>query len=70
MRALARLLRGIGRFWWKFIVGDDVSIALAVVIGLAGVAGVHAANAPAWWILPVVWAVVVSWSVLRAARRA
>ena len=30
-----RLLRGFGRFWYDFIVGDDWRIALGVVLVLA-----------------------------------
>ena len=30
-----RFLRGFGRFWWDFIVGDDWRIALGVTVVLA-----------------------------------
>lgn len=69
MAAIGRALRSFGRFWWDFIVGEDVSIAIAVVVGLGAVAGLHAAKVPAWWSLPLVWAVVVAWSVSRVTKR-
>ena len=30
-----RFLRGFGRFWWDFLVGDDWRIALGVTLVLA-----------------------------------
>jgi hypothetical protein len=30
-----RLIRGLGRFWYDFVVGDDWRIALGVVLVLA-----------------------------------
>jgi hypothetical protein len=30
-----RLVKGFGRFWWDFIVGDDWRIAAGVVVVLA-----------------------------------
>lgn len=34
MEALGRFVRGFGRFWYDFIVGDDYKIAVAVVVVL------------------------------------
>jgi len=31
-----RLVKGFGRFWWDFIVGDDWRIAAGVVVVLTG----------------------------------
>jgi hypothetical protein len=31
-----RFVRGFGRFWWDFVVGDDWRIAAGVVVVLAG----------------------------------
>ena len=35
MEHIARFLRGFGRFWYDFVVGDDPKIALGVVVVLA-----------------------------------
>ena len=46
MERIGRFVRGFGRFWYDFIVGDDPKIAIAVVVVLVlgavlvGVAGV------------------------------
>ncbi|HZO34049.1 MAG TPA: hypothetical protein VFB17_03125 [Gaiellaceae bacterium] len=54
-----KLVRGFGRFWWDFVVGDDWKIAAGVVIALAIGAGVAAGAATgARWIAPVVGACV------------
>jgi hypothetical protein len=52
-----------GRFWWDFIVGDDWIAAAGVVAGLA-----LTAILAAWWVLPIAVAIVLTASVLRAAR--
>ncbi len=38
------LVRGFGRFWWDFVVGDDPKIAVAVVTALAAGAVLTAAG--------------------------
>lgn len=67
--SIGRALSAFGRFWWDFVVGEDVTLAIAVVVGLGAVAALHAAGVAAWWALPVLWAVALSWSLRRAARR-
>ena len=52
-----------GRFWWDFVVGDDWVAAAGVIAGLALTAAVAA-----WWLLPIAVAIVLTMSVLRAAR--
>ncbi|HEX6148166.1 hypothetical protein [Nocardioides sp.] len=39
MQPIVRFLRGFGRFWYDFIVGDDpkIAIGVAVVLGVGGV---------------------------------
>jgi hypothetical protein len=52
-----------GRFWWDFIVGDDWVAAAGVIAGLALTAALAA-----WWVLPIAVAIVLTMSVVRAAR--
>jgi hypothetical protein len=48
-------LRGFGRFWWDFIVGDDWKIAAVVVLSLAVGGLVTAAAATgADWLAPAI----------------
>jgi hypothetical protein len=56
-------IAAFGRFWWDFVVGDDWVAAAGVVLGL-----VVTAVLGAWWVLPIAVAVVLTMSVLRAAR--
>ena len=48
-------LRGFGRFWWDFVVGDDWKIAVGVLLTLF-VGGALAASAAtgADWLAPVI----------------
>lgn len=65
-----KLLKNFFRFWYHFIVGDDYRIALAVVIGLGGIALlVHKAHLNPWWLLPLVIAVMLSLSLWLETRR-
>lgn len=57
------------RFWYDFIVGDDWTIAVGVVLALAVTAVLaHNGMKSAWWLLPVVVAVGLSASLFRATR--
>jgi hypothetical protein len=53
------------RFWYDFIIGDDWTIALGVVIGVAATAGAARLGFPAWTVLPVVVAAMLAWSIAR-----
>jgi hypothetical protein len=56
-------IASFGRFWWNFVVGDDWRVAAGVIAGLA-----LTALLAAWWVMPVVVAIVLTMSVLREAR--
>jgi hypothetical protein len=56
-------IAAFGRFWWDFVVGDDWIAAAGVIAGLALTAALAS-----WWVLPVAVAIVLTMSVLRAAR--
>ena len=59
-----------GRFWYDFIVGDDWTIALGVVVAVALTALAARAGLAAWAILPVTVTAGLTWSVARARTRA
>jgi hypothetical protein len=59
---------GFGRFWYRFIIGDDWTVAAAVAIGLAITAWLNAAHVPAWWVIPLFVIVILRVSVLRSKR--
>lgn len=61
-------LAQFGRFWYDFIVGDDWTIAVAVVALIAITAAVAHRGFVAWPILPAGVAVILTASVRRARR--
>ena len=61
-------LRAFGRFWWDFVVGDDWLVAATVAVGLGLTGVLTALGVDAWWLLPVVVALALAASVLRATR--
>jgi len=65
-RAPARL-RAFWAFWYDFVVGDDWLVAAGVVAGLAATYGLSQAGIAAWWLVPVVLAVLLPVSLSRAA---
>jgi hypothetical protein len=58
-----------GRFWYRFIVGDDWTVAAAVVFGLLLTALLNATAVAAWWLVPIVVVVMVAVSLRRASPR-
>ena len=69
MKRAASWLVSFGRFWYRFIIGDDWTVAAAVFLALAVTAVVHGVGVAAWWIAPSVVVVSVSVSLHRSRRR-
>jgi uncharacterized membrane protein len=65
-----RVLRAFLSFWYDFIVGDDATIAVGVVLALAATALLAWLRVPAWWLLPVAVVLLLAVSLRRAARGA
>jgi hypothetical protein len=63
-----RYVRSFLGFWWDFVVGDDWRIAAGVAAALGLTRLLTAEGANAWWLLPVVVALLLAASVWRAAR--
>jgi hypothetical protein len=61
-------LRAFGAFWYDFVIGDDWVIAVGIVIALLGTYLLSQAGVAAWWLLPVLVAVVLPVSLWRAVR--
>jgi len=62
-------VRGFGRFCYDFIVGDDWTVALAVVAGIALTALLAHHHVTAWWCMPSTVTVSLVWSLVRSTRR-
>ena len=59
-------LKAFAAFWYDFIVGDDLLLALAVIAGLAVTYALARGGLAAWWLLPVFALVALVWSLRRA----
>jgi hypothetical protein len=57
------------RFWYRFIIGDDWTVAAAVAVGLGATALLVRQHVNAWWLVPLIVVVIVRVSVQRSARR-
>jgi hypothetical protein len=64
-----RWLVGFGRFWYDFLVGDDWTIAVAVVAAVAATALLAHNGATAWWLMPLAVAAILGLSVGRVAKQ-
>lgn len=56
------------RFWYDFVVGDDWTVAVGVVVALGLAALLSRAGIAAWWLLPVATVLLLAGSVWRVAR--
>lgn len=56
------------RFWYDFVVGDDWTIAAAVVVALVAVGALSHAQVSSWWLLPVVVILFLTASLWRRLR--
>ncbi len=66
---MARGLRGLAAFSYDFVVGDDWLVAVGVLAGLAVTYALSRTSIPAWWLLPLLLAVLLPLSLWRAVRR-
>ena len=62
-----RLVGGFLFFWYDFIIGDDWRVAAGVVLGFLAI---HSAGVSAWWIMPVVVAAMLGYTLHEATRAA
>lgn len=61
-----KYLRGFGRFWWDFVIGDDWTVAALVAIAIGATAALAHSGVNAWWLMPVA-VLLVLWLSLRRA---
>ncbi len=63
-----KYITAFARFWYDFVIGDDWTIAAAVVVALIVTALLSSAHLAVWWLLPLVVIVFLGASLLRVSR--
>ena len=61
-------LKGFGKFWYGFIVGDDWTLAATVAVALVLTWLLHIAGVAAWWLPPLAAVAAVGMSLHRVSR--
>jgi hypothetical protein len=61
-------LRGFGRFWYRFVIGDDWTIAATIAIALVVTWLLRSVGVVAWWLPPLAAIAVVGVSVRRDSQ--
>jgi hypothetical protein len=61
-------LEQFGRFWYRFIIGDDWTIAATVAAALLATWLLHTASVAAWWLPPLAAVAAVGTSLRRVTR--
>jgi len=61
-------LKAFGEFWYDFIVGDDWTIAVGIVIAFFGTEWLKGSTGQSWYLLPIATALLVSNSLVRATK--
>jgi Flp pilus assembly protein TadB len=59
-------LASFGRFWYRFIVGDDWTIAASVFGAVVVIYVLRGVGLNAWWLMPLVVVVALGFSLYRA----
>jgi len=69
MQPIVSAAVGIARFLYRFVVGDDWTVAVAIVIALAATGVLVAGHVSAWWLVPFVAILMTGVSLRRSARQ-
>ena len=65
---MLKWLKGFFAFWYDFIVGDDWTIAVGVIIALIISALLVHAGIPAFWLMPLAVVLLLGFSLRRATQ--
>ena len=68
MRTVASAAGAVARFFYRFIVGDDWTVAAVMLLALAATGVLAAHQVSAWWLVPLVAIVMTGVSLRRHAR--
>jgi len=68
MRMVVSAVVGVARFLYRFVVGDDWTVAAVMLLALAATGILVARGISAWWLVPVLAIVMTGVSLRRSAR--
>jgi hypothetical protein len=68
MRAVVSFAVGIARFLYRFIFGDDWTVAVVIVLALAATGVLAAGGIQVWWLVPALAILMTGVSLYRSAR--
>ena len=68
MTRVWRPIAGVAQFFYKFVVGDDWTVALVMLLGLAATAASVATRLNAWWLVPALAILMTGVSLWRRRR--
>lgn len=63
-----RWLVAVGRFLYGFVVGDDLSVAVVMVLALATTAALVGGGINAWWLVPPIGVVMTGVALWRRSH--
>jgi hypothetical protein len=62
-------LSALGRFLWDFVVGDDWTVAVGILLAIGVTAALEAGGVGAWWVIPLAVIATLYVSLRRATSR-
>ena len=69
MRMVGSAVVGAARFLYRFVVGDDWTVAVVILLALAATGVLVADHVSAWWLVPFAAVFMTGVSLSRSARR-
>jgi hypothetical protein len=69
MKIVLRVIVGIAKFLYGYVVGDDLLLAVVMVVGLAASGMLIAGGINAWWLVPVLAVVMTGVNLVRHRPR-
>ena len=61
-------IKAFGEFWYDFIIGDDWTIAVGIVLAFFGTEWLKGSTGQSWYLLPIATALLVSNSLVQATK--
>jgi uncharacterized membrane protein YfcA len=69
MKLVISTVVGVARFLYRFVVGDDWTVAMAILLALAATGVLVGDHISAWWLVPFVAIFMTGISLRRSARQ-